>query len=291
MNNLLEIVRRLYPNLKNLNETTILSKENEVLGYSATLYNDDNFAISGGTNTNKETARRIAVAEALERGFVRKISKDPIISEQFLLNQIPSSLGFACGFEREKTKLRSFCEGLEKWTLSQIIDFNFPATIQSKFKLTKLAENLCIQFDNIQLFQKKISVNLPEATTNTSLVFSLFIGYTKTGAFPGSCIAFENEDQMTHACIEAHRNFSNYNYLIKKNIAPENLILKRILFFGENKKLVGNQINTYENKVWPTPNLRLLNEYNTEFENIFLFRTLFKDFIPVNAGTVNRFIM
>jgi hypothetical protein len=287
MNHLLVAIKDLFPNLAGLQEN-IIEDFGNIVGYKSIFYTTDGKAIGGGTSENKDLARRIAVAESLERGLYRKLSLDPILRKKFKLETVDSTLGFACGFEREKTAYRSFCEGIEKWALSKVIDDKL-SLIKVFPKITApIALKLLRNFQELHFYQKKITTLLPIDNRPIDLVFTLFVGCTEQGAFPGSQVVSIKEDQFSHSIIEAARNFENFK---QNNGSEKNILDQRLNYFGYNKQFALNQIKYNENDIWPNLQVDLFQEYSTEIKDTYLYRTLMKNFIPVSEGTFSRFII
>lgn len=286
MKQLVDAVKILFPDLAGLKETTIEFYGN-VVGYESIFYTRNGHAIGGGISEDKELARRIAVAETLERGLFRKLSNDKVLRPIFHLDQIDSTLGFACGFEKEKTAYRSYCEALEKWALSKVIDENFGVDEVSP-ALSNLAKTFIKEFRDQFFYQKKFLLKMPFDINPIELVFTLFVGCTEQGAFPGSAVTSNVDDQFTHAVCEAWRNFQNF----KLNDGNEtNILDRRLNYFGIHKQAGLNQVLKSQQKDWPNPEVELFQEYQTKIENVYLFRTLMKDFIPVSSGPVDRFVI
>ncbi len=293
MNSLLSIVKQLHPNLSGLKETTIADKNNSIVGYNSTFYDTALSPLGGGLTDSFEEARRIAVAETIERGLYRKIRLDPKYRNLLRLDCIDSTLGFACGFEKEPTAYRSFCEALEKWCLSQIIDFNYKIDRVDKHNnnLSKLANFLVSDFNQFNFFQKKFHVKAPFEKSDLELTFNFFVGFTETGIFPGSQVTSVNDNAFTHPVVEAWRHLKNYQLLKKRNPNTTNLIEKRLLYFGDQKTTGLAQILSSKNTNWKKPELELFEEIDTNFQGVYLYRTLLKDFIPVSKGDVGRFVI
>src|SRR3990167_4634158 len=104
-----------------LEEAPIVDEKANTIGWHSSVLNLEKNALSSGCAETREVARRIAIAEAIERAMFKRMLASPQAKE-FCLDQIPSSSGFAVGFEKEATAFRSLCEAVERWAWSQWID-------------------------------------------------------------------------------------------------------------------------------------------------------------------------
>lgn len=286
MNHLLDVVKKLLPDLVGLKESAI-ENSGEVVGFESTFYSLGGNAIAGGTSFDRETARRIAVAEALERGLYRKLSSDSLLRFEFQLDRIDSTLGFGCGFERDKTAYRSYCEAVEKWALSKVIDDRLKINKTEPIQLSKLANKLLASFDKTYFFQKEIVTSFPFDNSRLELVFTLFVGCKDNGAFPGSQVTSRFDDTFTHAITEGWRNFTNFKL---SNGDAKSILARRLDYFGQHELDALQQISL-GNQIWPNLEIELFKEFQTGINDVYLFRTLMKDFFSVSYGPVTRFVI
>jgi len=279
----------LNPRIQAINLQEILDN-GASLGWKCFIQNSSNNAFAGGTSQSKETALRIAVAEAFERSYLEHIHADKNLKDSFLIQEYPSSSGFAAGFENKKTKFRAICEGLERWAWSKWIDEGFKMNSLSPSKpLSSLANYLSKPFNETYWFEKNFKIQTNDFK-ELKLKFVVFLGCTNTGIFPGSRVSTEEDDLFEHPIIEAHRNYLNYQLHLNSPINLTDIIQKRTVFYGSNKDLALRQVINATNDNWPLPKIKLLKEFKTDHPNLFLYRCLFEDFIGWHEGDVTRFV-
>jgi len=250
---LLDLIKSELPSFSHIDINPIFDSNQTTIGWNCVSYLSSGFPFSGGTHSNKDTALRICLAEALERTLVKKISKSAE-ADNFLIDNFPSTCGFACGFEDEKTRYRAICEGLERWAWSKWIDdgYNIPAVNDQK--LDGLSQTLANKFIKQSYFLKRFNFQ------NLKLQLGIFIGETQTGVFAGSRVCTLNEDPWGHATIEAFRNFRNFEVSKIQNIDLSNVDIVRLraIYFGTHNNDAWSQINKANNQKWPEPSIRLI---------------------------------
>lgn len=286
--NKMEFLLKLNPQFAGIKMQEIIY-DLKVTGFNCLVQDTSLHTFSGGTSSCKETAKRIAIAEAFERSFLTLINSDPLLRSEYFLNEYPSSTGFAAGFNKAKTNFRSICEGLECWAWSKWIDENhYIKNIDPPHRLSILAKGLLENFKEFFWFKRcfEISVN----NKLLDLEFVVFLGCTHEGIFPGSRVSSKGDDLYEHAIIEAYRNLKNSELYRNSNISPSDIIQERVIYFSQNKNLAFEQINQATKTDWPQPEIRLLKNYNTGHPEIFLTRCLMKDFIGWHEGDVTRFV-
>lgn len=283
--NYLEILKKSYPNFKEIIFSPIIFKS-ETVGWEAIAYDIYLNSIGGGSAIDKTTAMRICIAECLERSLFKQIINDSNLSESCFIQSHPTTCGFACGFENAPTKYRSLAEAIERWAWSNWIDFKFELqNIKSLPNQSKLFDRMIFDFDTTLFYQKKFLYQ------NREYQFGVVLGFSGNGIFSGSRVCSLDEKPWEHAAIEAFRNFKNFEK--NKNISKtdeSNFIKKRISYFGSNKLEALNQINSANKLNWPRLEPMLEIEIETNLENVFLHRTLMKNWIPWNVGLDNRFV-
>lgn len=284
--NLLEVVKEQFPDFEKIDVNPIFDQDLKSIGWECNAYLKDGSAISGGAHLLKETALRICVAEALERALFQRIIRENR-SEDFLIHEYPSTCGFAAGFENEKTKMRAICESVERWGWSQWIDFGYEMEIVQPVGLDILTTTIIHKFERIHFFKKIIRIY------NHELQFCILVAEKDNGCFPGSrvCSLFENPWQ--HASIEAFRNYRNFNYAKKNPIdfRKKDIVFRRAIYFGTRKNEAFKQINNAKNKSWPNPKIKLIKDYFTNIDSVFLWRCILHDWISWDSGDEKRFII
>lgn len=291
--NWLEFLRSNLPNFVGFQEIPLFDHLKSIVGWHSYLDCGDWSSFSGGTHTNRITARRIALAEALERITIKPLVDSP--SPDFLFDEFPSSSGCAGGFNRSKARFRAHCEGLERWAWSQWIDKGFYINEISKqaVTLSPLAKSLETNFDQVLYFEK-IFGNMELQTSKTDLCIKIVVGIADKGAFPGSRVCLLSEDGWTHALIEAHRHFDMAKqFHLGGNLAlrSDDWYLNRVVYFSTHAERALAQINNAKQIGWDEPIKRLSIEIPSICpSHFFLHRTLFNDFIPWNRGPKDRFV-
>lgn len=279
---------KLNPSIQAINLQEILD-DGISLGWNCFIKSTSSDAFAGGTAKNKETALRIAIAEAFERSFLEYIHTQKHLKDSFLIQEYPSSSGFAAGFNKKRTQYRAICEGLERWAWSKWIDEGFKLDSFFPKKLSNLAEYLSRSFNETYWFEKKFEVDIGDSLKK-KLKFIVFLGCTNTGVFPGSRVSSEADELLEHPIIEAHRNLLNYQLYLQSPSNLNDIIQERTIFYANNKVLALNKVKNATNYVWPSPEIKLLKEFQTDHPDLFLYRCLFKDFIGWHKGDVTRFV-
>lgn len=286
--NKLDYLLSINPNFLSLKTQEIICHE-EILGYHCYAVENPQFTFSGGTSSSLDTAKRIAIAEAFERSFLSLIAKSENYRKQFLIEDNPSSSGFAAGFEEKSTRFRALCEGLECWAWSKWIDECYKMPLISKPKgLNKLTQFLLTPFQNTYWFSKSFEVFYDNEMIN--LKFVVFIGTTDEGVFSGSRVSTPNDNLWEHPVIEAYRNYKNFLLYQKEEYELQDIIQQRVIFFAKNKQIAFDQINRATKDSWPKPEINLIKDFKTEHPDIFLTRCLMSNFLGWHHGTITRFI-
>lgn len=288
--NLLDKLKILNPDILEFIHQDIIGHNGKTIGSRCYGMNNKNEAFSGGTSSNRDTALRIAVAEAFERSFFYKIIEQKKLEKEFELINFPSTSGFAAGFDDKPTRFRAICEGVERWVWSKWIDEKFKIDEDTLTKkLSPLAEHLLSDFKECIWFKKDFFVPIsPRENLNLSIV--IFLGFTENGVFPGSRVSTMRDDLHEHPVIEAHRNLINFKLHLQSPKECKDIIEKRTFFFGDNKQIALNQIKDSTKNEWPTIELQLLKKFETNIPEVFLYRCLFKDFIGWHSGGTERFV-
>lgn len=288
---LLDHLKAINPSIEKFYSQDILASTGKKIGSKFICATKDESIISGGTATSEELAKRIAVAEAFERSYLEIIKKDQGLRNKFAWEKFPSSSGFAAGFDRQSTRYRAICEGLERWAWSQWIDKkSFLPTLNPKnLNLNPLAQELLRPFNETFWFKKNFQLSISKEE-NLDLSFVVFLGCFTDGVCAGSRVSTESDDLFSHPIIEANRNFHNFQIYKKNPFELKDIIEKRAYFFAENKNSAFDQINHATNENWGTPQIFLLEEFTTGNPQVFLYRCLLEDFIGWHLGSVERFV-
>ena len=291
---MLAIVQKYCSNFKGLCEAPILDKNKQIIGWHSVAHLETGEPLGGGAGIDRSSARKIAIAELMERKLVENISKCSQ-KKLFLLDEHPSTSGFAFGYKKKQTKLRSMAEAIERWIWSKWIDefCYIPSINIHPNNLTKIAQVYKNSFDQVLFFEKNLEIateNENENEKSKSFKIGIVIGIKGDGVFPGSRVTYPQFDTWEHALLEAYRHLKIFENPNANNFRVNDIIYDRIKFFGKNKQLALNCIKRNSKIKWPTPTVKLLREFNLEEENIYLWRTILSNFIPWNEGPIDRFI-
>lgn len=285
---LLKKLLELNPEIKSLDQQPILDFDGKVVGWNSYFLDKNGQAIAGGTSQALETAKRIAIAECFERAIFNRLIDNIFDFPELLLEEAPSTSGFAAGFERDATAYRSICEGLERWAWSQWIDEGYLIPTIQKPQLSELAVALSSNFSKMAFHH--ISIKTQHSIDCKNLALSIFLGFKNSGIFAGSRVTSSNDNSWDHAVIEAYRNLKNFEITDRNTIDPKSLIGQRANYFGSHATEALAQINAANKSNWPTASLRIHEEIQTGIESVFLFRTLFNDYKHWHLGDERRFV-
>lgn len=292
--NLEQIIKFYYPEFSEVQEMPILGNNKTILGWHSSVIINDGKAIGSGTAKDRDTARRIAVAESVERGFLLHCSSDDVKSREFMLNLINSSSGFAAGFNNTATGFRSMCESVERWAWSQWIDKSCFITQVTPVISNALTQSLLSRFQSVQFYKTSLTVKLGDYLR--PLQFGIILGFTDEGVFAGSRVTSPSDDPWEHAAIEVSRNlhlFSHLNSIDESEIQSLTWFQRRILYFGKNRASALKQIPSISSvkpqTKWPMP-VVVFQKNTSPFEGVFVWRTLCSNFVPWHLGPDDRFV-
>jgi hypothetical protein len=284
MNNPFKILKILNPMIDSIVEFPIV--ENEDIGFQCIVYLRDDHPYSGGHHISKQIARRIAIAEAFERTTFEKIAGNSHLSEQFLISNFPDTSGFAAGFDSQSAQARSFAEGLERWTRSTWYDQKLQTNYISANipdGITDSAKFAVSQFDDHLFLIQDIKFGMK------SFKYGLFLGFKDDGVFSGSRVVGLKGDIWTHASIEALRNLKTFKMDSHNSFSTQQNIIKKINFFGCHGDAVKEEILPFCNKNWPIPEI-LIQKQAPSVDGVYVWRTLFKNYVPFTLEPLSRFV-
>lgn len=285
---MIEFIKQRCPEFSHFEELELINEDGSIVGCHVSAILNSGVPIGGGTSSSKEIAKRIAIAELLERMFFEKIQRDGL-GRKFMTDIVPSTSGFAFGFNRELTRFRAIAEGMERWIWSKWIDEGYyikPDNLDEN-KLTALGKYLYSKFDRVDSYSKLFKLKIGEK--NLVFKIGIILGVKDDGIFPGSRVSGENADVWEHGLIEAFRHLNIYQGRSKYH-HTNNIINDRINYFGSNSKFAFNQIKRSKKIEWPEPKLLLLKEFQTLNKSCFMWRALMENFIPWTNGDRCRFV-
>lgn len=277
----------ILPEIELIEETPIVLDEKNV-GWHVNIKSKYGY-IGSGVGLELNVARRIAVAESVERITFLKLTE--IQKKKILFDDYPTTCGFAAGFEADGAKFRSISEAIERWGWSKWIDdgFHIPELKVINLNiLTPIAKFFLKQFDSYRLYEIHLNtkdlqfLNFPD-----KVKFCIFLGFKNDGVFPGSRVCSVHEDGWTHSVTEAWRHFVIFN----SNIDCDAVFpIKRICYFGKNSEKAVNIIQNSNNTQWPEMKLLLHECIDSKIKNTYIFRTLLFDYIGWDKGDEKRFV-
>lgn len=285
---MIDLVLRVLPEFKNFEEAPIHFLE-KLIGWHSSVMTREGVAASGGCSADRNVARRIALAELIERyTFKQNVARgvDALILEEF-----PTSSGFAAGFESTPTKMRAVCEAVERWAISKWIDDGhyLPPISSQQVRLSPLAKFFASKFDQVLFFSRSFEIDVDGQ--QVLLKFGTVIGINDGGAFPGSRVCSPSEDTWEHALIEAWRHLGMASN--KKKTFPKNdFYYDRVFYFARNAQAALDSVNQKPEQItWPEPRLRLLAKVEHAVpEGFYVWRALCHDFIGWHLGDKTRFV-
>jgi len=275
------------PNV-NLQEYNLKDQIGEDFWHTVIKVNGE--ALSGGHSVDKNHARAVAVAEYLERNEFFKISQsDSLTKKIWGLDIIPTGCGFAAGFNKRNTVIRSIGEALERWALSMWIDekYSFPEHDSNKIlsTLDKPSQWYKNQFDSVRFFGKDFLVEIDGDYLMLNVVVT--VCFKDSGVYMGSAVGLNRNILWTHALVESYRHLRIAN---TSKSADYRFPFNRILFFSKNADIAIKTIENSTKEIWKKPSL--IFNYCTEYENgnYYLSRSIFDGWQSWHLGNEERFL-
>lgn len=254
----------------------------ELAGHThASCYTDTGFGGSG-FSLKREAAQRKAFAELNERYIVYQLVRHEKWKKDWKLDFDSSCSGFSVGFSKDKTLLRSLLEGCERWALSQWADKGFILE-PIKAPHSEVLEQMGQFFSESTLF--KIEVPLLFGENLIKAQVAVFLGWTENGVYAGYGTKLSLRDAIEHSSIEALRN-----YLIHKNQQTRSHFpYNRIHYFANSRKVAEEVVASIQRSdSWPTPQLSFVKIES--FNDLWIARSIFRDWRPWQDGSVSRFL-
>jgi hypothetical protein len=243
-----------------------------------------------GFGSERLYARKVAVAEFLERRTVREISKRPNAErDAWGMGLIPTACGFAAGFEKSNTIIRSLSEATERWVMSKWIDDNcsieeVPVASVSH-DLDEVSRFIVSQFQDVRLFKKVVRLdfgNLP-----VEVCVAQTFGLLDEGIYPGSSAQAAVGPIWQHAFLESFRHL----LFVRNNpIRPNRFPDDKIHFFSKNASVAISQIDRPKTGLWPEPKVEFHRVEHFAAHGFFLARTILSGWTSWHLGPTTRFL-
>jgi hypothetical protein len=259
--------------------------------WHSSVLNSNRSPISGGFSEDRMQARKIAVAEFLERKAFRNLSESDVATQAaWGLNLIPTACGFAAGFDRENTVLRSIKEATERWVMSKWIDEQcqieeIPFS-DLKTELDSISLFFVSQFEKVLFFKKTVVV--PVNNQFLQITVAQTMGLTELGIFPGSSAQYTTSGNVwQHALLESFRHLlAVRNNPDRGPRFPD----EKVKYFANNKTLALNQIYSAKNIDWPSPQICIHKEESQMNGFYFIARTIMSGWDSWHLGPLDRFL-
>jgi hypothetical protein len=279
----------LLQNECSLEESTLLNKSGSSYWHS-TILNKSRTPLSGGFADDRMQARKIAVAEFLEREAFQKIFlSDESTRQAWGIDIINTACGFAAGFNLANTINRSINESVERWVMSKWIDDNLEIEELSFDSIKTILDPASLffisYFEKVMFFKKTVVLFINSKPVKISVAQTM--GLTSHGIYPGSSAQISGNNIWHHALLESFRHFLFVkNNPASKNNFPDN----KIRFFSMNKDIAIKQICGKKQSAWPIPQITLHNSKSYLEEKYFIARTIIAGWKPWNEGPIERFL-
>lgn len=285
---MLDLMQRLYSQKLSVQEAR-MPIEGSVEFWHCSILDEKKFPVSGGFGANRDLARKIAIAEFLERMSYQRIASNIDLHKSWGIDQVSTGCGFAVGFNKENTIIRSVAEAYERWVLSKWIDEDYLIDEVSQdsiyCSLDPASQFFANQFDNVAFFKKPLLIPLSGKILNFETAVT--VGLKDKGAFIGSTTRIAGGNVWQHPLLESYRHLLGYRNNPKRDdIFPSN----RINFFATNAESALQQIRRSKKVQWPTPKIQLHRCEHFVDDNYYLARTIVEGWISWNLGPLDRFL-
>lgn len=251
------------------------------IGFHCSLLRKGLKRIGSGFHREKNVARQIAFAEYFERDFVEKKAKSDE-RQDWGLDKNPTACGFAVGFNSRNTKIRSIFEATERWALSQWVDEKKKLDSIATSPHTPIQRYWVSNFERTKTFKRDFIFH--DNDLSFPMTLCVFLGWSGQGVYLGSAVRASLSEAFEHAALEAVR----HKIIFEQNRSFSHFPYNRIAYFGTNGNLAENLIFESRKDDWRNPSLKLSK--SEKIGNIFVHRTIFKDWIPWESGPISRML-
>lgn len=255
--------------------------------WHSTILDRDTFPVAGGFASDRMQARKIAIAEFLERKTFREISQSDDEKKKWGLDLIPTACGFAAGFDRTNTILRALFEACERWVMSKWIDdgFYIEEIPSDKINLDPVSQFFAKKFIEVKFYKKKINVFFHGKIIEVEVAQTM--GFTKEGIFPGSSAQVNDGSIWQHSLLESYRHL----LAIQNNtVGFDKFPGDKALFFSKNKDIAISQIKNANQEKWPIPEVIFERIESKHHEQCYVGRVILKGWRSWHEGPLERFL-
>jgi hypothetical protein len=285
---MLEVMQRLTSKRITAQEA-LIPIQNQSQFWHCSILDEQSFPISGGFGSTRDHARKIAISEFLERMNYHRFYRNTEQHKDWGLDLISTACGFAVGFHKENTILRSIAEAHERWVMSKWIDGDYlieeiPAEAINS-SLDPISKFFASHFDKVLYFKKDLAIQLEEKWIK--LEVGQTMGLKDNGIYPGSSAQKTGGNLWQHSLLESFRH-----YLAVKNnpdrgdTFPDN----KVHFFSKNAHIALEQIYKPKKIPWPISQIKFHRCEHIEDGDYFLARTIVDGWRTWNQGPLERFL-
>lgn len=269
-------------------EESIMSDTTRRPFWHCSVIDSNRHPVSGGFNEDRMQARKVAIAEYLERRKFHELSRSSdAVRTAWGFNIIPTACGYAVGFDKTNTVIRSIQEAIERWVMSKWIDDRLciPELRISDILLDEASSFLVKQFDSVLFFKKGVLVPFNNGVLKVNVCQTM--GLSKGGIFPGSSAQDTGGNLWQHALVESYRHLlAVRNNPDRGDMFPDN----RVRYFSTHADEALEQIHQANGTNWPTPEIIFHRTESFEDGQYFLARTILNGWKNWNSGPINRFL-
>ncbi|MGZ3772717.1 MAG: hypothetical protein ACXVCY_07625 [Pseudobdellovibrionaceae bacterium] len=280
--NIKQFLNRI-PDFKEIQESPLVLDGEEVAFQSSVILNDG-YCLGTGFSQDAKQAKQIALSEALERKIVFDLSQAPQ-AKYYLLDEFPSTCGFAVGNDTESTKDRAVAEAVERWLRSKWIDehytlLEFPLRVS---QISTLEQWFASHFTEVRCFVHSTNMVVDDKKRTANSLIT--VGLTESGAFVGSKTVLDGKVPLLSALVETYRHLR-----LSKEKSQNYKELAVIKYYAENKSSALEQIAKAKRGSMPEPKLKMLKEVPTGVDGIYCFRAICENFRGWHGNEVTRFV-
>lgn len=276
----------LVPTFAGLEVSPIRLSGGDALSFQTSVVDFQGRSLGTGLGKVKEFSILKALNESVERNIFSNVRQCQFRSAEFLIDEHPSSCGFAVAQKKNFARDIAVAEAVERWVRSKWIDENYfiEESELDNVRTCNLLKWSFEHFRKIRVFEKKLSIVLDCRARQANSI--IVVAYAKNGAFVGSNTKLDLEADFDHALMEAWRHL-RLATSEAKHFEEEK---RPIVFFSENFEEADKQIMRANKKNWPSPKLRIVREVPLSTPNFHCVRAICDDYIGWHINDGTRFV-